>query len=285
MPGVESAKRFMRRWLCSVSFFAVVGLILGGLISVPAISKPQIGTITISGPILVQAYADDILKMLSYARDNANIKGVVLQIDSPGGEASVIEQIYLDLLRLGSEKPVIASIGARGASGGYYIAVASNFIYAQPNSQLGSIGAWSTLPTPEKLGEDIITTGPFKSTGGSKRKALADLEGLRQEFVSVVKSQRGDKLKLSEAELSRAEVYNGVESLKYGLIDDIGTSTTAIQKAARLAKIRHYSVTDINKELNIWQPYYWPLSLFSIRDLKSQANLMPIYYYLYFESE
>ena len=107
--------------------------------------------------------------MLRYARDDGNIKAVVLLIDSPGGEVSVIEQIYLDMLRLRQQKPIVASIGAIGASGGYYIAVASNFIYAQPTSQLGNVGAWTSLPSPERLDEDTLATGLFKATGSSRR--------------------------------------------------------------------------------------------------------------------
>jgi len=230
---------------------------------------------------MTQTYADDILEMLSYARDNRDIKAVVLQIDSPGGEASAIERIYLDVLRLRSQKPVIASIGAWGASGGYYIAVASSFIYAQPSSQLGSVGAWGTLPTPEELEEDVIPTGPFKSTGGSRRKATADLETVKQEFLSAVISQRGIGLKLSPEELGRAQIYSGVESLKYGLVDAIGTSSAAVEKAARLAKIRNYGLININEKLGI----YRPVSIyFSMEDLTAQTSLMPRYYYLYFES-
>jgi protease-4 len=271
----------MRRWIGSISFFAVIGLILGGLISIPVIHKPYIGTITISGAIMQQSYADDISEMLNYARDNDNIKAVVLQIDSPGGAASLAEQIYLDVLKVRNRKPVVASIGARGASGGYYIAVASNFIYAEPSSQVGSIGAWTSLPTPEELKEDIATTGPFKSTGGSTRKAIADLETVKQEFVSAVKSQRGDRLKLPEEALSQAELYSGVESLKHGLIDDIGTITDAVQKAASLVRIRHYGIIDINEELGVNQPLQIS---FSMKDLTSQTSVMPRYYYLYFES-
>jgi protease-4 len=227
---------------------------------------------------LEQAYTDDILDMLRYAREDDSIKAIVLWIDSPGGGASATEQVYLDVLRIRGQKPIVASIGARGASGGYYIAVASNFIYAEPTSQLGSIGAWCILPTPEELDEDIITTGPFKTTGGSRRKVTDELEMVRQEFVVAVTSQRGDRLKLSEAELSRAELYRGVESLRYGLIDDIGTSTAAIEKAASLAHIRNYEVV----KLYIQKPDILPLDM---EALKSQTGMMPIYYYLYFESE
>ena len=277
MPKLESTKRFMCRWLGSISVLALLGLIAGGLISIPVIPKPSIATITISGVVLEQAQVSDVLDLLRYARDEKSIKGVVLQIDSPGGQASSVEQIYLDVLRLRQQKPVVTSIGAMGASGGYYIAVASNFIYAHPTSQLGSIGAWSNLPRPEELGEDVIATGPFKATGGSKRKATSELETLRQEFVTAVTTQRGDRLKLSPEELSQAEIYTGAESLRYGLIDEIGTITAAIEKAASLAGVRHYSVI----KLDISEP---PISLSSMEDIKSRTGMMPVYYYLYFES-
>ena len=278
MARLGSIKRLSRRWLWSIFFFAVLGLVLGALISIPLISRPNIAIITISGSISTQAYTNDILDMLRYARGNDSIKAVVLRIDSPGGKASVIEQIYLDVLRLRGQKPVVASIGRRGASGGYHIAVASNFIYAQSASQVGSVGAWVSLPDPEELDEDILTTGLFKAAGRSRRKAVARLEMIGQQFVSAVMSQRGDRLKISEEELSLAEIYPGVESLRHGLIDDIGTSTAAIKKAASLARIRNYKVA----KLFMQNP---DTSLLDMEALKSQTGLMPVYYYLYFESE
>ena len=279
MPKLESFKGLMRCWLSSIPFFALLGLILGALIAIPVIPKPNVAIITISGEILEQTYADDILDMLRYARDKNSIKAVVLIIDSPGGGASATEQLYLDVLRLRQQKPVVASIGTMAASGGYYIAVASNFIYAEPTSQIGNIGAWTSLPRPEELDEDIITTGPFKATGGSRRKAISTLATLKQQFVTAVMSQRGNRLKLSEEELSQAGIYSGVESLKYGLIDDIGTITDAIAKAASLAGVRNYEVVG----LHIPQPTtFW---FFSLEDLKSQTSTAPAYYYLHFELE
>ncbi len=221
--------------------------------------------------------------MIRYVRDDSSIKAVVLQIDSPGGSAGVVEQIYLDLLRLRQCKPVVASVGASAASGGYYIAVAANIVYAEPTSILGSVGAWMGLPRPEELDEDIVTSGPFKATGGSRRKAFGVLETFRQQFVAAVMSHRGERLRLSEVGLSRAEIYTGIEGLRYGLIDDIGTSTDAIERAASLVGVRNYGVININQELGIGQPLFWQFS--SIEDLKSRIGTMPGYYYLYFESE
>ena len=282
MSRLESTKRLLRRWLGSIAFFVVLGLILGGLISIVAMPGPNIATINISGPILDQAYTDDILNMLKYARDDNSIKAVVLRINSPGGGASATEQIYLDLLRLRQQKPVVVSIGTIAASGGYYVAVASNFIYAEPTSQIGSVGLWVSLPQPEELDEDIGTTGPFKATGGSRRKVVGHLEMVRQEFVEAVMSQRGARLQLSEEELSRAEIYLGVEGLRHGLIDEIGTTTAAIEKAASLAGLRNYELVEFRIER---QPLFWFFGSSDLEALKSQTGLVPKYYYLYFEQE
>ena len=282
MSRLESTKRLARRWFTSISFFVLLGLLLGGLLSVPLIPRPNIATITISGVILDQTYTDDILDMLRYARDEDSVRAVVLRINSPGGGVSATEQIYLDVLRLRQQKPVVVSVGTTATSGGYYIAVASNFIYAEPTSQLGNVGAWVNLPSPEELDEDVGTTGPFKATGGSRRKAMGQLEMIRQEFVEAVTSQRGDRLRLSEEELSRAELYAGVEGLRYGLIDDIGTRTAAIEKAASLANIRNYEVVDLYIPKPVSFLFFGSSDLEALR---AQTSLVPIYYYLYFEQE
>jgi len=259
-----------------------MGLVLGGLVSILVIPKPNIATITISGTILDQTYVDDILDIMRLAREDNRIKGVVLRINSPGGGVSATEQIYLDLLRLRQQKPVVVSVGAIAASGGYYAAVASNFIYAEPTSQIGGVGAWVNIPGFEELDEDVGSSGPFKVTGGSRRKALGNLEIIRQGFVEAVKSQRGDRLKLSDEELSRAELYVGVEGLRHGLIDEIGTRTAAVERVASLAGIRNYDII----ELSIPEPtLFWYFSSSDLADLKSQTNLEPVYYYLYFAQE
>ena len=280
-------KNKMEVWFTPTPIFLVWGwiilaLIIGGLISVFSfrefIAKPEVGVIRISGPILFQEQTDEILEQLRYAKEKKTIKAVVLEIDSPGGEASVVEGIYLALLRLREEKPIVASINQRGASGGYYIALASNFIYAKPDSEIGSIGAWTSLPYPEMPSEDILPTGPFKDTGMTRQKAVGQLEMLRQSFLGVVLFHRGEKLKISADELTKAEVYTGIEGLGAGLIDEIGSNFDAIEKAADYAGIAHYQVVDIagkmaekvqTEKRGVTQP-----------TTESKKELLPTYYYL-----
>lgn len=280
-------KNKMEVWFTPTPIFLVWGwiilaLIIGGLISVFSfrefIAKPEVGVIRISGPILFQEQTDEILEQLRYAKEKKTIKAVVLEIDSTGGEASVVEGIYLALLRLREEKPIVASINQRGASGGYYIALASNFIYAKPDSEIGSIGAWTSLPYPEMPSEDILPTGPFKDTGMTRQKAVGQLEMLRQSFLGVVLFHRGEKLKISADELTKAEVYTGIEGLGAGLIDEIGSNFDAIEKAADYAGIAHYQVVDIaGKMAEKVQTEKWGVTQ---PTTESKKELLPTYYYL-----
>ncbi len=267
--------------LYSIPFFILLGLALGFLVAIPAIPRPQVAVILISGVIIEQDFTDDILDMLDTAREDSSIKAVVLEIDSPGGYVVTTEAIYLEVLRLRKVKPVVVAIRSTAASGGYYIAVAADYVYALPTSEVGSIGAWSILPTSEELDERIITTGLFKATGGSRRNAVVELEIIRQEFVSLVQQHRGDRLKLTEEELSQAKIYLGSESLTLGLIDELGTVTDATAKAANLANLRNYTITKLLPE----ETQEAILVFIGIEELKAQSSLIPVYYYLYFESE
>ncbi len=281
MSVLGNIGKILLRGLYSIPSFILFSVALGFLIAIIAIPRPQVAVIPISGAIIERDFTDDVLDMLDTARQNSSIKAVVLEIDSPGGYVVTTEAIYLEVLRLRQLKPVVVAIKTMAASGGYYIAIAGDYIYALPTSEVGSVGAWAILPSPEELDEIVITTGLFKATGGSRRNAVAELEIIRQEFVSFVQSQRGDRLKLTEDELSQAKIYLGSEGLKLGLIDEIGTPTDAIAKAASLANLRNYIVTKLVTE----EPDEDVFQFISIEDLKTQNSLIPVYLYLYFESE
>lgn len=271
----------VRQYLASKQAFLIYGLALGVLGSVVLIPRPEIAVISLTGSI-GQGMVDETLDTINEAMSDRRIRAVVLQIDSPGGEVCAIEQIYLDLTRLRESKPVVATIGAIAASGGYYVAQGANYIYAEKGSQLGSVGVWVRLPDAEELDERLLTTGLFKATGGSKRKAVVWLEMLRKQFTGVVIAERGSRLKLSEEALSRAEIYLGMEGLNTGLIDAIGTRNDAIRKAAQMAHIRNYKVVDITPES---ESLFIIFSKADMSAIKASSHLMPVYYYLYFESE
>jgi protease-4 len=227
--------------------------------------------------------ADDVITMLRYARDSSEIKAVVLDINSPGGLASASEEVYMDVLRLRQKKPAVASMGSIGASGAYYVAVATDHIYALPTSIVGSIGVVTRLPSPVQIDERTLTSGPFKETGGSNREWVYQSQLAANAFQQAVANQRGDRLKMSEEELRSARIYVGTVALEKGLIDEIGSISDAIDKAAGMARIKNYRVVDINKKLNLTKTS----SVFFVNksEAMQETNTAPVNYYLYLEVE
>lgn len=259
----------------------VISIIIGNFIFNKLIKQPIIGIIKIDGAI-DSFEKDDLISAIKNARDNSSIKAVVLDINSPGGEASAIEEIYLTLLDLRNKKPIVASIDNLAASGAYYVAIASNFIYSKPSSDVGSIGVVSVLPKKVNISENTVITGPFKKTGGSKKEFLNQIGLIQENFLRAVLFQRGEKLKLSKEELGEAKVYIGFDALKFGLIDSLGTFEDAVRKAAKLSGITNYDVVSLNKESLIIT-----IRLLSINQsiLSSNTNTVPLNYYIYINPE
>lgn len=286
---IEGIAKRIGRLFHSYILWAFLGVI-GGILLLyfnPLAIKPKVGIITISGTIFAQQEADDIVKMLKYAGEQRDIKAVVLDIDSPGGGASVVEEVYLNVLKLKKEKPVVAVIGRRGASGGYYIAAGANYIYTKPTSFMGSVGVIMTLGEPEELEEDVVTSGPFKASGGSRRDYVSKLEIAKETFLRAVMSQRGDRLKMSKEDLAKAEIYLGLEGLRLGLVDEIGSTTDAIEKAARMAGVRNYGEIDLREELNLNSSIFFfsalPRDSVDLKALQQPRDMLPKLYYLYIE--
>ncbi len=279
------AARVVRHWGFWVSLAAVLGLIVGNFVFNEFIGEPNVGVVRIN-TTLYPWTAPEIVKMLKYAEENNAIKAVVLEIDCPGGDAVSTEELYLDIVQLRSKKPVVAYINLVGASGGYYISAPANFICAKTSSTLGSVGAFVLLPERETIFENAIPTGPYKVTGSSIGEVVSRLEMLKQSFLQAVMFQRGDRLKISKEELSKAGVYNGIEGVRYGLIDEIGSSFDAMQKAAELAGLRNYGIIDINEELSLSLPaWYERVESSSAQISKLQGGTLPIYYFLYMSPE
>ena len=269
----ESKKLFLTllTFLLGIGFaFATFNFIFG---------VPKIGIIKIDGAIMTKDKADKIIKMLEYAEEDNSIKAVVLEINSPGGEVSVTEMIYLATLKLRKKKPVVAYIAQIGASGAYYIASAGDYIISAPTSVVGSVGVRATLPEPQRINEQQITSGPFKESGTSREDYVKDIESIKENFLNAVFSQRKEKIKISREELSKAQIFTGVEAKQIGLVDNIGSNVDAYEKAAELAKVRKYELLDVKEKLNISFGEF-PVFLVNITEMNA-TNTAPIYYYIY----
>ena len=186
------------------------------------------------------ASADNIVSGLRDAFENENTAGVILRINSPGGSPVQSGYINDEIRRLRKEypdTPVYAVISDICASGGYYVASAADKIYADKASIVGSIGVrmdgFGFVETMEKLGIErrLLTAGehkgfldpfqPVKQEDVAQVKKL--LDDIHQQFISVVRQGRGDKLK-DDPLLFSGYVWTGEQGIDLGLVDELGSS-------------------------------------------------------------
>lgn len=208
-----------------------------------------IGVIEITEPLLSTRISSEYVSMINYAAENSSVKAVVLKIDNPGGYVSAVQEVYLSLLKLKAKKPVVASILGEALSGGYYIAVASDYIYALPSSLVGSVGVIGILPPRPSPSEGVVETGPYKYTGVPELEYYSMIDEVLENFLDAISLQRGEKLIVSKSELKEALIYTGMRARQIGLVDELGNFLDAVEKAAELAKLKKYEIVSINNEL------------------------------------
>ena len=196
-------------------------------------------------------------KALQSAREDRNIKAVVLRINSPGGSALTSDLIWREVEKTAKEKPVVVSISDVAASGGYYIATPATYIFAQPTSITGSIGVFGTLPNASELAEQwgvssytlrtherSATYSPLRPLSDSFRAELTEgIEQTYQTFLERVASGRSMSIESVDA-IAQGRVYLAPKALELGLIDEIGTLNDAINKAADLAAIDEFKLRE-----------------------------------------
>jgi protease-4 len=256
LAAFRSLKISQANWTIILVVVITIAAIAGGYyLSDTLTPKPIIGVVRIDWEIdyQIQSY---FLYPLNYAFENDDIAAVVLVIDSPGGSAALSEELFYRILELRQRKPVVATIDRLGASGAYYIAAASNYIYSKPAAFVGSIGVISSAPQASRPSESTLTTGPFKGSGASLVDWVRSMDIVKDIFVTNVYDQRHFALEnmhdpsrvdiLPEPDLiATGQVWIGPAARDIGLVDEIGSNLDAIAKAAELAHIRNYRVLDL----------------------------------------
>ena len=232
------------RSLGNLVLWGILPLLLGGWLSLTLVPAPAVGLINIKTEIW-SGSNEIILAQIQEARNDRGIRAVVVEIDSAGGEVVASQALYLELQKLRQEKPVVASIDNLAASGAYYAAMGADPLYAKPSSTIGNVGVWSVAPPEMALNDVIVASGPFKLTASNQEEFIQEIEGIKQEFLATVTSQRGQRLKISPVDLSQGLAYPGREALQLGLVDALGSLTEALDKAAELAGLANYTVIDL----------------------------------------
>ena len=260
MGRLAAILKLASQWYVSLLLAAAAGILIGYLIFFHVFpGKPKIGIIDIPFTVITEDSGFVISAFLDYARQNDDVKAVVIKLDSPGGGAATSERLFLEIRRLREEKPVVVVTNSFLASGGYMMALGANHVYAVPASIVGSVGVLvqffegpPLIPRPpDREGGDleILASGPHKLTGGGRRHLVRLLDQLKESFAQMVITQRGDRLLLPADQLVEGRIYYGIEAARLGMVDDIGGDSDAIEKAASLAGISNYDLVDVNVEV------------------------------------
>lgn len=225
-------------------WFGVSGYTADGF-TIPG--RDKIGLVEIIGPIYS---SDPIIRQLDDLSGRSDVHALVLRIDSPGGSVVAAQEVYRELVKIREREDlvILTSMGNVAASGGYYIACASDLIMASPGTITGSIGviaSWTQydeLLRWARLKDVVIKSGEMKDAGNPAREITEAERAYHQELVDELHSQfleavvesRG----LPEEAITRlgdGRVFTGNAALKMDLIDEIGNLSDALERAADLA--------------------------------------------------
>jgi len=239
----------------TILFLGIAGLLCLGsnMVNAPfsksyASGGGNIGIIEINGMILS---SKKIIQDMEIFRKEDAIKAIILRIDSPGGGIGPSQEIYREIMKARKEKKILTSMGSVAASGGYYIASATNGIVANPGTLTGSIGVImeyaNIMEIVKKIGiaPVVIKSGEFKDMGSplrgmkdSEKKIFQNLvDELHLQFVKDAATARKMGLQTMAA-LADGRVYTGQKAFELKLIDRLGNLDDAVRWAGEMADIK-----------------------------------------------
>ena len=197
------------------------------------------------------------------AREDKNVKAIVLRINSPGGSALASDVIWRETILAKAEKPLVVSMGDLAASGGYYIACVADSIVANPTTLTGSIGVFGMVPNLQrfyknKLGItfDTVNTSNYADMGINRplsnferNKIQKSVEDIYSTFITHVSEGRNMSTEAVD-EIGQGRIWTGYDAKDIGLIDTYGGLEKAIDIAAYLAKLEDYRIISLPKKKN-----------------------------------
>jgi protease-4 len=257
----------------------------------PSPSKNKILVLNLKG-FISSSFSTGVLKKeenlisqiyyrLEKASEDPQIKGVILRLDTPGGEVTASDIIYNEILNFKKKTnlPVVALMMGVAASGGYYVASACDFIIAHPSTITGSIGVISIFPDIHELMDqlgiqvNVIKSGNMKDAGSSFKELSPKEKDLFQEIVNehyekyldADHQNRKEVLSREElVELADGRVYTGSQALELKLIDEIGYFNAAQNKIRKLAGIQDAQLVAYT---------YYPQKTTNIYSAESNQNI------------
>lgn len=210
---------------------------------------------------------EDVIGKLRQAREDADVKAIILHIDSPGGEVNASDIIYHEVVKTRAVKPVIAYLGSVAASGGYYAAIGADTIMASDLTITASIGViLQTLNYKDliqKIGVKSVTfkSGRYKDILNGARDMTPEEEKLVQEmidqtynkFVGLVAKERKLNVEELKSGIADGRILSGAQALESKLVDSLGYLEDAIAKAKDRAKLKEAQVVRLRPSFSLAQ--------------------------------
>lgn len=225
-----------------------------------------------SGPFAPAAGAGSvgIVKQLYAARDDDSVKGILLRINSPGGSAAGSDEIYRAIREVQKSKKVVASMGDVAASGGYYIASACDYIYANGATLTGSIGVifslinWGEAADKFGISENSLHAGEYKDIGSPWRPMSESeraqmqvlLDQVHNQFIKAVDEGRATLDETQVRKLATGMIYTGEQAATNGLVDAIGGMHEAEVKARELAGLPADATVEALGNRSLWEELF-----------------------------
>ena len=224
------------------------------------------GTISNNKGSINEIGTQTITKSLIQAREDKNIKAIVLRVNSPGGSAMTSDLIWRETIITKKEKPIIVSMGDYAASGGYYIACAADSIFSNKTTVTGSIGVFGIIPNLKKLYNeklsvffDTVNTHKYSDMGTNRRLTNFEIDRIREninqiysDFINKVADGRNmDTLYVDN--IGQGRVWSGAKAKEIGLVDTHGGLFDAIDAAKLIANIDDYRIIELPKKKDPFQ--------------------------------
>jgi protease IV len=196
--------------------------------------RARIATLEVFGTIGGSVQPSTYVPLIDAVRRSRRVRGLLLDVDSPGGAAAASAELHAAVRRLAETKPVVAYIRSAGASGAYYIASAANRIVAMPDAFVGSIGVEIAVQKSGRL-KDMLQ--PWRApTPEEEEKLQALLDEVYEGFIGAV--ARGRRLSEDQVrELATGEVFTARRADGLGLVDQLGDMEAALDVASELAGV------------------------------------------------
>jgi protease-4 len=234
--------------LIIIAVIFVFVIIVPIVVSFSRDSMGKIGVIEIEGTI---ADTKDAMEDVVKFKEDNDISGVILRINSPGGAVGPTQEIFSEIKKLKKVKKVYVSMGSVCASGGYYIASTGDKVFANPSTITGSIGVIMQQTVVEDLMKKIgveantIKTGPLKDTGTPFRKMRDDerkylqgvIDSIYEQFINDV--AEGRKIPIEKVkQLADGRIYTGLQAKEAGLVDSMGTFYDVVDDMKKVLNIK-----------------------------------------------